>query len=68
MQEVRNGRVFHYKRQLYTLAVILLAVLFFYFLHIALYHCPKNNVSQEKGEESDKVYIFVCGSYLWYTK
>ena len=50
MQEVRNGRVFHYKRQLYTLAVILLAILFLYFLHVALYHCPKNNVNQEKGE------------------
>ena len=54
MQEVRNGRVFHYKRQLYTLAVILLAVLFFYFLHVALYHCQKNNVSQEKGKEGNQ--------------
>ena len=42
------------RRQLYTLAVILLAVLFFYFLHIALYHCPKNNVSQEKGEKGNQ--------------
>ena len=45
---------FHYKRQLYTLTVILLAVLFFYFLHIALYHCPKNNVNQGKGEEGNQ--------------
>ena len=54
MQEVRNGRVFHYKRQIYTLKVTLLAVLFFYFLHIALYHCPTNNVSQKKGEEGNQ--------------
>ena len=54
MQEIRNGRVFHYKRQLYTLAVILLAVLFFYFLHIALYHCPKNNVTKRKGKKETK--------------
>ena len=54
MQEIRNGRVFRYKRQLYTLAVILPAVLFFYILHIALYHCPKNNVNQEKGKEGTK--------------
>ena len=54
MQEVGNGRVFHYKRQIYTLAVVLLAVLFFYFLHIALYHCPKNNVSQKEGEEGNQ--------------
>ena len=46
---------FHYKRQLYTLAVILLAVLFLYFLHIALYHCPRNNVNQEKGEKGNQV-------------
>ena len=49
MQEIRNGRVFHYKRQLY-----ILAVLFLYFLHIALYHCPKNNVNQEEGEEGNQ--------------
>ena len=46
--------VFHYKRQLYTLAVILLAILFLYFLHIALYHCPTNNVNQEKEEEGNQ--------------
>ena len=39
-----------YKRQLYTLAVILLAVLFLYFLH----HCPKNNVNQEEGKEGNQ--------------
>ena len=50
----QKWRVFHYKRQLYTLALILLAVLFLYFLHIALYHCPKNNVNQEKGEEGNQ--------------
>ena len=54
MQEIRNGRVFHYKRQLYILAVILLVVLFLYFLHIALYNCPKNNVNQDKGEEGNQ--------------
>ena len=40
--------------QLYTLAVILLAILFLYFLHVALYHCPKNNVNQEEGEEGNQ--------------
>ena len=50
----QKWKFFHYKRQLYTLAVILLAVLFFYYLHIALYHCPKNNVSQEKGEKGNQ--------------
>ena len=54
MQEIRNGKVYHYKRQLYILAVILLVVLSLYFLHKALYHCPKNNVNQEKGEEGNQ--------------
>ena len=54
MQEVRNGRVFHYKRQIYTLAVILLAVLYFYFLHIALYHCPKMS-AKRKGKKETKL-------------
>ena len=43
------------KGQLYILAVILLAVLFLYFfIYIALYYCPKNNVNQEKGEEGNQ--------------
>ena len=50
MQGVRNGRA---KRQFYTLAVILL--LFVHFLHVALYHCPKqNNVNQKEGKEGNQ--------------
>ena len=55
MQEVRNERAFKYKRQFYILAIILITILFVYFLHIALYHCPKqNNVNQKKGEEGNQ--------------
>ena len=56
MQEVRDGRAFKYKRQFYTLAVILLAVLFVHFLHVALYHCPKQyNVNQKAGKEGNQI-------------
>ena len=55
MQEVRDGRAFKYKRQFYTLAIILLTILFVYFLHVALYHCPKqNNVNQKEGKEGNQ--------------
>ena len=47
MQEVRDGRAFKYKRQFYSLAIILLTILFVYFLHVALYHCPKQNNNVE---------------------
>ena len=50
----QKWKSFSLQKQLYTLAVILLAVLFFYFLHTALYHCPKNNVNQEKGKEGNQ--------------
>ena len=52
MQEVRDGRAFKYKRQFYTLAVILL---FVHFLHVTLYHCPKQyNVNQKEGKEGNQ--------------
>ena len=55
MQDVRNERAFKYKRQFYILAIILIAILFVYFLHIALYDCPKqNNVNKKEGEEGNQ--------------
>ena len=55
MQEVRDGRAFKYKRQFKTEAIILLTILFVYFLHVALYHCPKqNNVNQKEGKEGNQ--------------
>ena len=55
MQEVKNERAFKYKRQFYILAITLIAILFVYFLHVALYHCPKqNNVNQKEGKEGNQ--------------
>ena len=55
MQEVRNERAFKYKRQFYILAIILTTILFVYFLHIALYHCPKQIMStKRKGRKETK--------------
>ena len=51
MQEVRNGRVFHYKRQLYTLAVILLAVLFLYFLHKHYIIAQRTMSAKKRGKK-----------------
>ena len=54
-KEVRDGRAFKYKRQFYTLAVILLTILFMHFLHVALYHCPKQNMStKRRGKKETK--------------
>ena len=50
MQEVRDGRAFKYKRQFYTLVIILLTILFVYFLQVALYRCPKQNNVNKKEE------------------
>ena len=48
-------KAFKYKRQFYILAITLIAILFVYFLHIALYYCPKqNNVNQKEGKEGNQ--------------
>ena len=38
-----------YWKSFYTLAVILLTILFLYFVHVALYHCPRSHYGY-KGE------------------
>ena len=32
-----------YWKSFYTLAIILLTILFLYFLHVAFYHCPRSH-------------------------
>ena len=44
-----------YQKSFYTLAIILLTILFLYFLQIALYHCPKVIMAtREKGRKKTK--------------
>ena len=55
MLDVSNQTNIKYRQSFYTLAIILLVVLFIYYIHIALYHCPKTrNVSQGKGKEENQ--------------
>ena len=56
MPDVLNQTNIKYRQSLYvTLAIILLIILFIYYVHIALYHCPKmRNVSQGKGKEENQ--------------
>ena len=42
-----------YQKSFYTLAVILLTILFLYFLHVALYYCPRSNYGY-KGERKEE--------------
>ena len=42
-----------YWKSFYTLAIILLTILFLYFLHVAFYHCPKSHYGY-KGEGKEE--------------
>ena len=42
-----------YRKTFYTLAIILLTILFLYFLHVALYHCPRRHYGY-KGEREEE--------------
>ena len=46
-----------YQKSFYTLAIILLTILFLYFLHVALYHCPRSHYSY-KGEREEENQTF----------
>ena len=55
MLDVSNQTNIKYRLSFYTLAIILLIILFIYYIHTALYHCSKTrNVSQGKGEEENQ--------------
>ena len=55
MLDVLNQTNIKYRQSFYTLAIILLIILFIYYVHIALYHCHKaKNVSQGKGKEENQ--------------
>ena len=42
-----------YQKSFYTLAIVLLTILFLYFLHIAFYHCPRSHYGY-KGESKEE--------------
>ena len=42
-----------YRKSFYTLAIILLTILFLYILHVALYHCPRSHYDY-KGERKEE--------------
>ena len=42
-----------YRKSFYTLAIILLTILFLYFLHVAFYHCPRGHYGH-KGERKEE--------------
>ena len=53
--DVSNQTNIKYRQLFYTLAIVLLMILFIYYIHIALYHCPNTrNVSQGKGKEENQ--------------
>ena len=55
MPDVLNQTNIKYRQSFCPLAIILLVILFIYYIHIALYHCPKTrNVSQGKGKEENQ--------------
>ena len=43
-----------YRKSFYTLAIILLTILFLYFLHVAFYHCPRSHYGY-KRERKEKI-------------
>ena len=55
MLDVSNQTNIKYRQSFYTLAIVLLIILFIHYIHIALYHCPRaENVSQGKGNEENQ--------------
>ena len=55
MPAVLNQTNIKYRQSFYTLAIILLIILFIYYIYIGLCHCPKTrNVSQGKGEKENQ--------------
>ena len=55
MPDVSNQTNIKYRQSFYTLAIVLLIILFIYYVQIALYHCPKaRNVSQGKGKAENQ--------------
>ena len=54
MPDVTNQTNIKYRQSFSMLAVILLIVLFVYYVHIALYHCPRaKDVKQGEGKEEN---------------
>ena len=43
-----------YRKSFYTLALILLMILFLHFLHVAFYHCPRSHYGYE-GERKEEI-------------
>ena len=55
MPDVTNQTNIKYRQSFYILALVLLIILFIYYVHKALYHCPKaKNVEQGEGKEEKK--------------
>ena len=55
MPNVSNQANIQYRQSFYILALILLIFLFIYYVHMALYHCPKDrNVNQGEGKEENQ--------------
>ena len=60
MLDVSNQANIKYKQLFYTLAIVLLIILFIYYIHITLYHCPKaKKVGQGKGKEENQTENFL---------
>ena len=51
MPDVSNQTNIKYRQSFYTLAIVLLIILFIYYIHIALYHCPR---VRKKGRKKTK--------------
>ena len=59
MPNVSNQANIKYRQSFYVSAIILLIILFIYYVHIALYHCPKvRNVNQGEGKEENQTRDF----------
>ena len=55
MPDVMHQTNIKYRQSFYILALVLLIILFVYYVHIALYHCPKaKNVEQGEGKEENQ--------------
>ena len=55
IMEVLNQTNIKYRQSFYILALVLFIILFIYYVHIALYHCPKaKNVEQGEGKEENQ--------------
>ena len=58
-----SGTNVSYRKSFYTLALILLMILFLLFLHVAFYHCPRSHYGYKGESEEENQTVSPAGGF-----